>query len=239
MSNKNVIYAFTVGEYGSLKEPLVKTEGWDYILYTNNKDMKSDIWDIRPLSNEYESIDDPKRIAMMHRIEFYKLFKESSYENIVCVHGDVLIKNNLNDFLKEYELDNDDYDVAFMQHPMRDCVYDEGEAVYDRGLDYPELINKVVNRYLTEGYPKNNGLFATGLIVMKNNNDNCINLFKTWSNEYVNGSRRDQLSVNYSIWKYKKDGNNVNIKVMPWDALGNGKYIEAYWHHNIKGRKIK
>jgi hypothetical protein len=92
---------------------------------------------------------------------------------------------------------------------------------------------------LTEGYPKNNGLFATGLIVMKNNNDNCINLFKTWSNEYVNGSRRDQLSVNYSIWKYKKDGNNVNIKVMPWDALGNGKYIEAYWHHNIKGRKIK
>ena len=45
MSNKNAIYAFTVGEYGSLKEPLVKTEGWDYILYTDNKELKSDIWD--------------------------------------------------------------------------------------------------------------------------------------------------------------------------------------------------
>jgi hypothetical protein len=238
MSNKNAIYAMTVGKYGSLKEPLVKSKGWDYILYTDNKELKSDIWDIRPLFKEYESINDPKRIAMMHRLEFYKLFEGSSYENIVCVHGDVLITNDLNDFLNEYELDNNNYDVAFMWHPKRNCVYKEAKEVYNRKLDYPKLVNTVVNKYLTEGYPRNNGLFATGLIVMKNNNDNCINLFKTWSNEYVNGSRRDQLSVNYALWKYRKNGNNINVKVMPWAALGSGKYIKHYWHNNTKGRSI-
>ena len=126
-----------------------------------------------------------------------------------------------------------------MQHPTRNCVYKEAEVVYDRKLDYPELINTAVNKYLAEGYPRDNGLFATSLIVIKNNNDNCINLFKTWSDEYVNGSRRDQLSVNYSLWKYRKNGNNINVKVMPWDALGSCKYIEAYWHKNMKGRTVE
>jgi len=237
MSNKNAIYAFTVGEYGSLKEPLVKTEGWDYILYTDNKELKSDIWDIRPLSKEYESIDDPKRIAMMHRLEFYKLFKGSLYENIVCVHGDVLIKDDLNNFMKEYELDNNNYDVAFMKHPQRDCVYKEASVVRALKLDHAEIIDKVVKKYNKEDYPKNNGLFATGLIVMRNNS-NCINMFKTWSNEYVNGSRRDQLSVNYSLWKCIKNGSNINVKVMPFDALSSGKYIKHYWHNNMKGRSI-
>lgn len=238
MNNKNAIFGMTVGEYGNLKEPLVKTEGWDYILYTDNKNLKSDIWDIRPLSKEYESIDDPKRIAMMHRIEFYKLFERSSYENIICVHGDVLIKNDLNDFLNEYELDDRDYDVVFMQHPERNCAYEEALIIKEVKLDHPVLVDKAVKKYKDAGYPKNNGLFATSLIVMKNN-DNCINLFKTWSNEYVNGSRRDQLSVNYSLWKYKKDGNNINVKVLPESALYNAKYIKSYWHDKFKGRSVK
>jgi hypothetical protein len=242
MSNKNVIYGFLVGDYGKLNEPLIKSKGWDYVLFSDNKNLKSNIWDIRPLSKEYKNIKDPKRIAMMHRIEFYKLFKKSEYENIMCVHGDLLIKEDLNNFMKEYDLNNNKYDLAILEHPHRNCVYAEAFVVKHFKLDFPELIDKVVIKYQSENYPLENGLYCTALMVIKNKKDNLREFFKIWSNEYINGSRRDQLSINYSLWKSNKLGNNINVKLLPWSAYDDGDgenlFFKRFYHDGWKGRSI-
>lgn len=43
---RKVLYTAIFGNHDKLKEPVV-TNGWEYILFTNNRELKSDIWDIR------------------------------------------------------------------------------------------------------------------------------------------------------------------------------------------------
>jgi hypothetical protein len=240
MSNKNAIYIFDVGKYGKIHEPLVKAKGWDYILFTDNIEFKSDIWKIYPLHDKFLELKDPKRIAMSHMIGFYELepFKEHSYENIISIPSDTLIKKDLNDFIKEYNLDNNESDAAFLKHPERNCAYREALIIKEVKLDHAEVVDKVIKKYEDSGYPRWNGLFATGLILRKNN-ENCRKMFKVWFDEYIDGSRRDQLSVNYAVWKSKKIGNNIRINVLPWSAFGNNNYFKYVWHYNAKDRTVK
>ncbi len=58
-----------------------------------------------------------------------------------------------------------------------------------------------MTRYKREGYPRNNGLVAAGLIARKHNR-RVIQFCRRWWQETKNGCYRDQLSFNYVLWKY-------------------------------------
>ena len=88
-----------------------------------------------------------------------------------------------------------------INHPDRNCVYQEAEAVIELKKDIKDIVSIQTNRYTDENYPKNNGMIASGILYRKHNNPVLKELMDEWWNEVKSMSRRDQLSFNYVCWK--------------------------------------
>ena len=98
----------------------------------------------------------------------------------------------------------------------RDCVYTEAKAIFDLGnknnnwKDNPLIITEQMKKYVSEKYPPNNGLIVSGVIFRKHNNPDIIKAMEFWWKELKRGSKRDQLSFDYSIWKTSTQFNWIN-----------------------------
>lgn len=87
-----------------------------------------------------------------------------------------------------------------MKHPVRNCIYQEARECITLRKDNPGTINEQMERYRMEGYPIDNGLSATGVIIRDNTPANrAFNEF--WWHQVRIGSVRDQLSFDYCAWK--------------------------------------
>jgi len=104
-----------------------------------------------------------------------------------------------------------DADMLMVEHG-RDCIYDEARACIERKKDSPKVIMKQIKHYESEGYPTNEGLFATGFM-MRRHNDRVHELMMEWWNQVAEYSHRDQLSFNYALWK---TGNKVKVAEIPY-----------------------
>ena len=67
--------------------------------------------------------------------------------------------------------------------------------------DNPNLVLKQVENYQKEGYPINNGLIVSGVILRRHNELDVIESMELWWEELKYNSKRDQLSFNYAAWK--------------------------------------
>lgn len=111
-----------------------------------------------------------------------------------------------------------------MQHRDRQCVYDELQACIEQKKDNVKTMTEQVNFYATQGYPKNNGLCATGVMI-RDNNPEYYPILEAWWSEVKHKSVRDQLSFNYIAWKY-----NLQFQTFP--------YVEGFkkWRHRVRSR---
>lgn len=88
--------------------------------------------------------------------------------------------------------------MASVQHPIRDCIYDEAYMVYD--LDNEANIFRWCHRLRQENYPRHWGLYETN-ILFRRHNDCVLQIDSEWWNYYNQYSRRDQLTLCYVLWK--------------------------------------
>ena len=200
--NKKVIYTCITGEYDQLIEPSFINYDFDYICFTDNQNLKSEVWDIRPLPKETEGLTQIKKQRYV-KINAHKILPE--YDLSIWVDGNVSIKSDLNVFIGKVL--KEDCSIYVPKHPQRNCIYDEVRPVISMKKDIPENVNPQIERYRKEGFPKGYGLLQSNIMLRKHNDKDCIRLMEDWSNEVINGSHRDQLSFNYCCWK------NQDIKV--------------------------
>ena len=222
--NKKVIYTCITGGYDSLIEPKIITKGFDYVCFTDSKDMKSNIWDIRPLPKEVEELSQVKKQRYV-KINPHLILSE--YDLSIWIDGNVTIKDNLNKFLDD--ILKDDCSIYVPTHPQRKCIYAESEAVIAMKKDTREIIKPQLDRYKSEGFPKDFGLLQSNIMVRKHNEKDCIKFMEEWFSEVKNGSHRDQLSFNYVQWK------NQDIKVEYLDK----KIYKSEWFNWIGGHGKK
>ena len=52
-------------------------------------------------------------------------------------------------------------------------IYEEAKACISLGKDSREVIREQINRYRSEGYPKNIGMVETGIMLRKHNDTKC------------------------------------------------------------------
>jgi hypothetical protein len=122
----------------------------------------------------------------------------------------------------------------------RNCIYDEAQAILnfgkinsertpERGIknwkDNPQLIVEQMNRYMVEGYPKNNGLATNPIIIRNHNNSDVIKNMEDWWVEIKYNSKRDQLSFNYITWK-----NKFNFVYLQGDSRNNQYFVSVGKH---------
>jgi hypothetical protein len=91
--------------------------------------------------------------------------------------------------------------IAAFLHPQRDCIYDEGDVCAGCGAAEPEAVAKQMDDYREDGYPAHNGLHASTLLVWRNSARGGI-LGNLWWEQFLKyETRRDQLSLDYCLWK--------------------------------------
>lgn len=109
----------------------------------------------------------------------------------------------------------------FYKHSHRNCIYKEAEACIALGKDNKEVILKQVALYKNAGYPRDNGLIESGVILRRHNDPIVMGAMTTWWRQIISYSKRDQISFNYVAWKNKVpftaiNGNIRNNEFFNW-----------------------
>jgi len=194
MSLKIAIYTAVFGGKDVVQEPVkyIKNENIDYFLISDNQEIKSKCYKVIYKKPIY---DDITKNARFYKIIGLDLFNEYDYviwhdANIQIVHNEIL------KVLRFVE----NKGIAFFKHPDRNCIYDEAIKCIQLEKDYPFKILKQILGYYIRGIKNEVGLYETGFFVRNNKfrNKDFTNL---WWNEIKNKSRRDQLSLPYSLNK--------------------------------------
>ena len=195
---KIVCYTCITGRYDSLKQPLVKSDGIDYVCFTDRPDLykESSIWKIIKLPQELDYLSNVKKQRCI-KICPHRYLKE--YDISIWVDGNIQIKSDLNLFIQKYDLDKTPLYVR--KHPNRCCIYDEAIKVLDMHKDSKSIVDKHVKMLLANKYPKKNGLAETNILLRRHSDEACRKVCEDWMSCVVNGSHRDQLSFNYACWK--------------------------------------
>lgn len=196
VNGDKVVYTCITGSYDRLIEPKKVTLGFDYVCFTDNMDLTSTTWDIRPLPEETNGLSQVKKQRYV-KINAHKVLPE--YKLSIWVDGNVDITGDLNKFVNSVEVSGTS--VYVPQHPQRNCTYEEADAVIKMRKDKAENVKPQMDRYKDEGFPSNYGLLQSNIMLRMHNEEDCIRLMETWSDELMNNSHRDQLSFNYAAWK--------------------------------------
>ncbi len=227
MKNKIGVYTCITGEYDGLKEIEEKERGIDYYCFTNNKNIKSDTWNVVYIEDSNLS---NVELARKTKILGHPLLNEK-YEILVWMDGNITFNKKIKDFIKTY-LKPKDVFVAF-KHGERDCVKEECNFCIRLRKEKKEKIQKVLDFYKKEKYMDNNGLIESTVYIKRPHDKLVKETMKLWFSMIVNYTTRDQLSFNYCIFKTGLKVKWINEKVFDndWFDYENhnfSKKIESY-----------
>lgn len=212
------VYTVIIGDYDNLIEPDIKEiENCDYFCFTDNKNLKSKFWKVistDTLNNAEIYNLDNIRIARYVKTHPHLLLKE--YKHSIFIDANVLFKKSIIEWINVY-LKNSN--ILTSAHPLRDCIYDEGEECIIVKKDDATVIKKQLDKYKELGYPSNNGLIMSN-VMYRINCDEINKLNDEWWNEIKNNSRRDQLSFNYVCYK-----NRIKYDISPLNAINNSYFM--------------
>lgn len=226
---KIIVYTANSGAYDSLRTHSYLSKQFDYICYTDTKVKGLHGWEIRPMK-EFDNKDSVRK-ARLYKILPHKLFPEYDYSIWVDANWDV-IGNSLEK--KVLELIKKDSVLAFCPHPDRNCVYDECQAVVDLNKDSRKIVDKQKKFLKEENYPRSNGLYASGFIFRKHNDRKIKAIMEDWWEQIQKFSRRDQLSLNYVLWK--NNFNNVDLLFPKNNTPLDGNKDFKKFNHNYKSK---
>ncbi len=197
---KKAIITYIYAGYDQLKDPVVVTPGWDYLCFSDTA-LSSTVWEPRVVPTDLDHPTDPKRLASFIKIMHHVCLPED-YDVCVMIDGSMQINTCLDRFLEEFW--SPDTDMTIARHPERTCVFDEAEAVLDLQFDDPETVQAQMGRYAKEGLPRHYGLYGSRLMVKNHHSPRLHSMCALWARELARGSRRDQLSLPYALWRQEQ-----------------------------------
>ncbi|MCC7553829.1 MAG: DUF616 domain-containing protein [Methanobacteriaceae archaeon] len=190
--NKLIIYTAFTGDYDSLKEPEFIDDNCDYVCFSDNPDLSSDIWEIRQMN---ESNLDNNRKAKRYKVLPHNYFPDYKYS--FWIDGTFKIKGSIREYIYKYINSPMLCDV----HPERDCLYDEGASSREFPRYSNFILSKQIERYENEKMPRHFGLPVLGAIFREHNNPKVIELMEKWWEEITLYTNQDQISLTYLMWK--------------------------------------
>lgn len=186
---KIVVYTCITGGKDTLKD-MPYEEGVDYVAFTDQP-VQSDLWDVRPVTF-YKT---GRLTARKYKVLCNELFPEADYT--IWIDGSMELVHKPSYYVKKYMKHNF---IASRPHPGWNCIYQEAIQIQRRRYENNDILIAWIKKLLEEGYPENNGLAETGLLV-RDNSDKCKKFCEEWWSYIDEYSARDQLSFNYTHWK--------------------------------------
>lgn len=120
----------------------------------------------------------------------------------------VWLDGNLKLIIPIEELVKDKAGYWVMEHPDRTTVKEEAEACIRMNKDDFNCINNQLNFMMGDGYPDDQGMVATGIMI-RDCDPKYTAIAVEWVDLMMKFSIRDQLSFNYAAWKNKLTYNKM------------------------------
>lgn len=194
---KIVVYTCITGNYDNILEPNFKDYNCDYVLFSDNINRTTKIWDKKEIPEEIKEIKNNiliNRYIKMHPFEFFK-----EYDYSIYVDGNVKIISDVNSFIP---FANSKAGLALHRHSRRECLYKEADFCKIVGKGKKEKIDKEIRKIKQDNMPSNLGLLECNLIVTDLKNQNARKILEDWWNEFEESEcYRDQIILPYVIWK--------------------------------------
>lgn len=185
---KPIVYTAIYGNYDNLKDQ--PDIGARYICYTDNPNLKSDIWEIRydPIYPHLHPRLRAKFRKLICPFDTLSLFIDGSIHIV-----DTGIIDELCTFLKNGW-------AAYIHPSGRTCITTELQESLPMEKYQGLPLQAQVDYYFSQGFPKNYGLWACGIMLR----DGKFEDFGSkWMLENLAWSYQDQISLPYVIWKEK------------------------------------
>lgn len=201
-----VVYTVIFGKYDKVSQPQYTDSKTDYYIVTDMDLPDGGIWK-KCNPRLYTEL---SGLSQQEKSRFFKMHPEllfKDYDYSIYIDGNITIRQDLTPIIAAME--NKGKIFCLHRHSARDCIYEEGKAVYALGRAGFREVSRQLSRYRKEGMPRHFGLFENNVIARKHNEKACIKIMDTWWNEYHNGCKRDQLSFMYALWKNGYDASFV------------------------------
>ena len=226
-----VVYTAIFGGYDELVDDQFQMDGVDYICFTDS-DIESKTWKVVNCTPIYN---DPNRNAKKYKVLPHRYLKD--YDWSVWVDGNIKVISDIRGLCIDNPYKVYDHMQVF---DKRNCIYDEALAIMEMGernykrtplrgiknwKDNPDIITNQMKRYVSEGYPSDNGLATNPIIIRKHHDSNVIKNMEDWWTEIKYNSKRDQLSFNYIAWK-----NHFNFVYLRGDSRNNEYFVSMGKH---------
>ncbi len=220
---KKVVYTCIVNNYDSLKNPVVRTEDTDYIVFSNNESVVIDnkYWQYRPISEQLKKKCNYNPILINRYIKMHPHELFPDYDLALYVDGNIRVISNIQDC---FGYINDKTGLAMHEHAKRSDIYEEAKACIWLNKGNKKKIKNLIKDYKHQNFPHDFGLYQASIIAIDLRNKNAQEVLDAWYKEFVKrGTLRDQLSLPYVLWQ--KGYNYIDIGCL-------GSNI----HHNVKFR---
>jgi len=137
--------------------------------------------------------EEPRRDNRYWKYRSHELDAECS----VYVDGNIELATDVTETCRRYLAA---HDLAFYRHPERDCIYDEAAMVINMRKDRQDVVDRHVAKLAAAGYPRHNGL-VTGTYIWRRDTEAVAAFNRAAWEMIATGSKRDQLSINYVLWR--------------------------------------
>ena len=181
---QQAIYTVLTGNYDLLAQPQVVDPSYDYICFTD-RDGQDGVWQLRKIP--FESAN-PVLRARYVKLHPHELLPE--YDRSVYMDANLCIVSE--DFYGKVSACGTD--LAVLEHPERDCVYDELRYCYLKEKVGTQAAFAHLRRLREMGMPPHAGLAETNVLLRRHNKPEIIALDQRWWDLLLSSQcTRDQL----------------------------------------------
>ncbi len=213
---KIAVYTAIAGGYDTLKLPEVLDPSIDYIIFTDTPMENFGVFTVRPMPYFHEDSTRQARFVKTHPQQLL-----GDYDIAIWIDANVIITGNISALVKKFV--NSKKPIGAIPHPLRNSIYEEGEECIKRNKDEAACIKTQLEHYKNIGFDCHD-LIESNLMMFDLRHKKIPDFFTTWWAEIDQYSRRDQLSLNYSMkandlsW-YKLMNRPHNLRSHPLFAL--------------------
>ena len=228
--NKYAVITFMFSNYDLLREPLIIDENIDYYCLTDDKNLKSEHWNIIYLNKFDTNNLTGVQKTYMTKYSFYQ-YIPTHYEYFICIDASIEIKDKISKILDYYNINNIDIGIAV--HPFRNRYIDEyNEWIRNRNLNKKYL--DIFEKYCKDNNISNSefsGLIECTVKIFKNT-ELSIEFIKNVYNtllKYCNfADANDQC---YFTNEFRKYDDKLNVGFFYRQLLTGSKYFNKYYHN--------
>lgn len=209
-----VIYTSIVGNYDSLRAPLVVEPQFEYVAFCGETDAPvPPPWQSRSLVRRERNA---RMTARWHKLHPHSLFP--GHDASLYIDGNVRIHAPVTDLVDQMLSASP---IAMFRHAERGCIYTEAEIVKRYRLDDSAIVDAQMAYYAALGYPPGRGLHVSTVQIQRHSDPRLRAFLDEWWQQVKVFSHRDQLSLDFMLTRHGITASTIpgSIEKNAWFAI--------------------